>query len=171
MSTFSESQRFRQWWMWTILFIAFLVPLGFGCYNWYLHGFEKQWLYGLSVTVIGPILILVLLRVIKLETKIDHTGVYYCFAPFQRKLSLKPWDEVAKAYVREYKPIREFGGWGIRISLRNGAAYNISGNMGLQLVMKNGKKLLIGTQQPNEINELLLTLVQTKVLTHDMMRP
>jgi TATA-box binding protein (TBP) (component of TFIID and TFIIIB) len=32
-----------------------------------------------------------------------------------------------------------------------GKAYNVSGNKGVQLVFKNGKKLLIGSQKADEL--------------------
>jgi len=36
-----------------------------------------------------------------------------------------------------------------------GRALNMSGNMGLQLELKDGKKLLIGTQKFEELEQLL----------------
>ena len=64
------------------------------------------------------------------------------------------WAELEEIYVREYSPISEFGGWGWRFGM-GGKAYNISGDQGIQLVFKNGKKLLIGTQKPVEAAEAL----------------
>lgn len=52
--------------------------------------------------------------------------------------------------MRTYSPIKEYGGWGYRITLKNGKAFNVTGNKGIQLVLKSGKKLLIGTQQESE---------------------
>jgi hypothetical protein len=37
-------------------------------------------------------------------------------------------------------------------------AFNATGNIGLQLVFKDGKKLLIGTQKPAEIEAVLASL-------------
>ena len=34
-------------------------------------------------------------------------------------------------------------------------AYNVKGKMGLQLVLKNGKKILIGTQKTEELKQIL----------------
>ncbi|MBK8703741.1 MAG: hypothetical protein IPN33_08970 [Saprospiraceae bacterium] len=69
---------------------------------------------------------------------------------------------MAKVYVRQYKPIAEFGGWGLRYSMSGkGRALNVSGNMGLQLEFKDGKKLLIGTQKPKEIELVLTNLGRT----------
>ncbi|MHC4643443.1 MAG: hypothetical protein ACYS32_17515, partial [Planctomycetota bacterium] len=60
--------------------------------------------------------------------------------------------DLAEHYPRTYKPILEYGGWGIRCSFTGkGKAYNVSGNKGVQLVFTNGKKLLIGSQQPDDL--------------------
>ena len=53
-------------------------------------------------------------------------------------------------YTRTYSPMREYGGWGIRFG-KSGKAYNIKGDEGLQLVFKNGKRLLIGSQKSQEL--------------------
>jgi len=58
--------------------------------------------------------------------------------------------------VRKYSPIGEYGGWGYRVAgKRSGVAYNISGNMGIQIELKNGKKILLGTRKPEEAKEAL----------------
>ncbi|MEJ5260345.1 MAG: hypothetical protein WHS88_09170 [Anaerohalosphaeraceae bacterium] len=62
------------------------------------------------------------------------------------------WEEIERLYARTYSPILEYGGWGIRFG-RAGTAYNIRGNQGIQLELKNGKRILIGTQQPQEFLE------------------
>ena len=51
-------------------------------------------------------------------------------------------------------PISEYLGWGIRAG-SNGKAYNVKGNIGLQLVLKNDKRVLFGTQQPNELQKAI----------------
>ena len=52
--------------------------------------------------------------------------------------------------MRKYSPLREFGGWGYRVG-PGGKAFNMQGNMGLQLEMMGGEKLLIGTRKPEEL--------------------
>lgn len=54
--------------------------------------------------------------------------------------------------MRLYRPIKEFGGWGMRTAFngKNGKAYNVSGNVGIQLELKNGSKTLLGTQKGKE---------------------
>jgi len=61
--------------------------------------------------------------------------------------------------LRGYSPISEYGGWGMRYSLSGkGRALNVSGRTGVQLVFKDGKKLLIGTQKADDIMQVLAVL-------------
>ena len=56
--------------------------------------------------------------------------------------------------ARVYRPIREYGGWGIRYG-KNGKAYNISGDRGVQLELQNSKPLLIGSQRADELAQTI----------------
>lgn len=97
--------------------------------------------------------IFLFLYFLRLKTKIDELGIHIRFIPFVWN-KLIPWDQVEKAYGRTYT-LMDFGGWGYRISSQ-GVAYNAQGKYGLQLILKNGKRIMIGTQKPQEI-ELVLT--------------
>jgi len=64
---------------------------------------------------------------------------------------------VEAAEVRKYKPISEYGGWGLRYGFK-GKAYTVSGKTGLQLYMRAGKNILFGTSRPEELADYLKTL-------------
>ena len=71
--------------------------------------------------------------------------------------------ELTKSFVRQYSPLTEYGGWGLRLGLfGKGTAYNVSGNKGLQLEFTDKKKLLIGTNKPDELSETLNKIGQLK---------
>ena len=53
-----------------------------------------------------------------------------------------------------YNPIAEYGGLGIRFG-PNGKAYNVSGNTGLQVILKNKSKVLIGTNDAEALAAVL----------------
>jgi hypothetical protein len=53
---------------------------------------------------------------------------------------------ILRAYERRYDPLREFGGWGIRGKDGN-RAFTFRGKEGVQLELRSGKKVLIGSQQ------------------------
>jgi hypothetical protein len=107
-------------------------------------------------------MVIALLLVSKLETAISDEGISYRFFPFHKRKKTITWSDIEKAYVRKYKPIAEYGGWGLRLGFfGSGKAVNVSGNMGLQLIFRNGKKLLIGTKRSNEVQLILQQLKET----------
>jgi hypothetical protein len=66
------------------------------------------------------------------------------------------WNQLESCSVRTYSPLGEYGGWGIKYGLGGaGKVYNVRGNQGLQLVFKDGSRLLIGTQKPLELQEIV----------------
>lgn len=151
MKPFNETQRFTQWWLWLLL-------IAIGLFHFYLiyEGLDNDE-RGSSfpvLVVLSTFSAIVLFVILRLDTKVDAEGVHYRFFPFQLNYKLKKWDEIEKANVRQYKPIYEYGGWGIR-GWGKDKARNVSGNMGLQLELKNGDKLLIGTQKGEEIEKVV----------------
>ena len=52
------------------------------------------------------------------------------------------------------------------MTIRKGKALNIKGNIGIQIIFKNGKKLLLGTQKQNEAKMVIETykdkIIQSK---------
>jgi hypothetical protein len=68
--------------------------------------------------------------------------------PFRRKVI--PVQDIVEYEPRTYRPILEYGGWGIRFGPR-GWAYNVSGNRGVQLRLRDGKRILIGSQKADEL--------------------
>ncbi|MBD8084208.1 hypothetical protein [Chryseobacterium caseinilyticum] len=148
---FYEIQRFRQWWLWLII----LFVLGFSAYN-SIGNAEFFSTTELIISLAIPILIFLLFFIIKLETKIDTLGIRVRLFPFHFHFKYFPWKSIEKAYIREYSPLMDYGGWGLRIvSFGRGKAYTVSGDLGLQLVFKDGKKLLIGTQKSVEIKKFI----------------
>ena len=107
---------------------------------------------GLIITAFGVTLIMAgvifLMFFSKLTTLVRDDGIHVKFFPFFKEKVFSP-DIIKKYEIRKYKPVLEYGGYGLRNSMRNGKAYNMSGNIGLQLYFSSGKKLLIGTKRPD----------------------
>ena len=113
-----------------------------------------------------------------LTTYINEDGVYIRLFPFFMKNRFFSWDFISKAYIREYNPILEYGGRGIRHrrfrfnifrikgsgfeyirNIRNSdVAYRFFGNRGLQLELTDGNRVLIGTRRPDELEDVLRKL-------------
>lgn len=67
--------------------------------------------------------------------------------------------EIESAEAREYRPLVEYGGWGIKGG-KAGWAYNVHGNRGVQLKLRDGKHLLIGSQRPGELEKAITSSPQ-----------
>jgi hypothetical protein len=163
---FTESQRFKQWWLWLILL---------GINGFFIYGLYEQVVAGqqfgnkpmsdteLFITCGLFFLFTILFFNFRLDTEIRSNGIYVRFFPIHFTYKYYPWSKISKLYIRQYSPIIEFGGWGIRLELfGKGKAYNISGDRGLQLIFTDNKKLLIGTNKPDELAQTLDKLGQHK---------
>lgn len=156
---FTEKQKFRQWWV--ILMLSGLIALiAYAIISQLFMGktFGQNPMnnFGLILTALFVLLLSVLILIIRLETHISSEGIKVRFFPFHSKFRKFSWDEISQCYVREYAPIGEFGGWGLRFGFfGQGNAWNVAGNKGLQIEFKNRKKLLIGTQKPELMTETL----------------
>ena len=161
---FSETQKFKQWWIWVIL-IGINGTILFGIYQQLFldQQFSNKPMsaIGLIVTGIFISLLTIVFLLFKLETQIKEDGIYVRFFPIQRTYRYYSWESISKCYVREYQPIIEYGGWGLR-GFKKNRALNISGNIGLQLEFKDGKRLLIGTNKPKELSELINRIYTVK---------
>jgi len=160
---FEETQKFRQIWIWAILLPISTVGIGTFIYILY-----EQLLHGKPVgnhpmpneTLIwfGPLMILILLAIpaliyfMHLHVIVTRTSIDIIFFPFLKREI--PFSRIASFQARKYKPILDYGGWGIRWGPA-GWAYNVCGSIGIQLIFENGKKLLIGSQKTDQFDAAL----------------
>ena len=161
---FKEEQSFNQWWIWLLIAV---------CCGIWIWQFVQQIIMGkpfgnnpmsdlgVILTGIFPILVLLLFRLLKLETLIDEEGIKCRFMPFQRKYKTFLPLDIAKYEVKKYNPLMDYGGWGIRYG-RKGTAYNVRGNMGLYLELNNKKNFLIGTQTPDSLRYAMEKMIRER---------
>jgi len=153
MRVFHEKQQFRQWWL--IALLSFTIGgIILNIYN-KTEGFRDLESYNLQViTLLITVIIIASIFILELRTKIDSKGITAKFAPFPFFKRHYDWSEIDKIYVRKYSALREYGGWGIR-GFGKAKAYNVSGNYGIQIVTKENKQFLIGTQKPKDVERVL----------------
>lgn len=155
---FKEQQQFRQWW-WIVLFLGATVPVMvlnvYALYQQLVRGIPVGNSPAPNGVLIGVFVFLCLTLwvsfTLKLEVWIDQDGIHYRFFPLVFRKRLISIHEIQRYEIRNYRPVKDYGGWGIKRSFRWGRAYNVSGNVGLQLYLTNGKKVLFGTQRPQAI--------------------
>jgi hypothetical protein len=153
---FSERQRFDQWWLWLIMVAAGALS-GFGLVQQLTDENTNNGDLSTSLLVgcVAVLLPSALLLLIRLDTVIKQDGLYVRFFPLHLRFKHFSWASIGQIQVRQYSPLAEYGGWGIRFGMNAGKAYNISGNQGIQLLLNNGSKLLIGTKRPEEVKQVL----------------
>lgn len=149
---YTEIQHFRQLWLWVLLLGILIFPF------WeIISDFENEnsnnyfdWFF-----LGGMSLFIWFFYKLQLKTVISEQDISIRFNFFHRKPKTISWDEIQKAEIITYNPVMDYGGWGIRYGGLNSVAYNVSGNQGLQLYLNNGKKILIGTQKPDELQNII----------------
>ena len=90
---------------------------------------------------------------LKMTTEVRPDALFVRFVPGHRRAIRL--DEIKSVEVREYRPLRDYGGWGIRYSSKQGMAYSVSGTKGIQLELTSGKRILIGSQMPDRLANIL----------------
>ena len=144
---FKENQKFTQWWLWLIL-IYFPVS------SIFIYNNPINYYY-----VIIGVTIPLFFYLFQLRIKIDKSGLHYQFFPLHLKEFYINKNEIEKVEALKYRPISEYGGWGIRYGF-HGKAYNISGNEGVKIYLKNGTNILFGSQKHKELEKALKNIMK-----------
>ena len=100
----------------------------------------------------------------RLELTIDNVGIKFRYPPFKNKENSILKSEIKKYEVKTYRPIKEYGGWGYRqgIGSKKKVAYNVKGNIGLELKLQDGRTILFGTQRKDAIQSAMNKLMEEK---------
>jgi hypothetical protein len=138
---FHEEQRFRQWWIWVLLAVA-AVPL-----------LVVVAIRGPALTVLlGPLLLLAvgaLLAFARLVVDVDGEAITVAFHFLWPKRRI-PLADVRSAKATTYRPILDYGCYGVRLGFR-GWAFNVSGDEGVLVETNNGSRLMIGSQRAKQL--------------------
>ena len=140
---FEEKQKFNQWWLWVILLVLpllFIMPFNSDGINY------NYVLIGIAIPLI--------FYFFEFRTFVTKEGLHYQFFPFHLKKHLIKLDEIEKIEALQYKPLGDYGGWGIRYGFK-GKAYNVSGNKGVKVHLTNKRNILFGSQKHNGLAQTL----------------
>ncbi|WP_052599068.1 hypothetical protein [Aureispira sp. CCB-QB1] len=156
---FKEKQKLSGWLLWlvTIILVGVGMLILYGIYQQIILGqpFGDKPSSDLSLIVIASMILglLIFFWTLNLKTEINNTEIKIHFFPLTKRVI--KWNNVQKAQVVDYGFI---GGWGLRLSSQYGTVYNASGTMGLAIELKNGTKLLIGTQKSDALAQYVQQL-------------
>lgn len=158
MKVFTEEQRLPHWKL--FLITGFLITLIVLIYTKFHEAtIDRKAVVIMLVSILIYALLIVFVFKVKLVSKVNEQGIYFRLFPLHFRERFIPWSDLESVFIRKYNPVLEYGGWGMRINYhrKRGRAFNVSGNTGLQLILKNGKKILIGTHKEFEMKQVLKT--------------
>lgn len=83
--------------------------------------------------------------VLKLEISVDDRHLRFRIYPVHIRFRETALSEISAAEEVKFRPIMEYGGWGIRFR-RNIRAYTMRGNEGVMLTLADSRQILLGSQ-------------------------
>jgi len=104
------------------------------------------------LVAIAPVVIVLvasLFSLSHLDVDVTDRGVRIAFR-YLWPTRLIRFEDIIGLEVRRYRPLLEYGGWGVRLGPA-GWAYTTGGNEGVQLRLRTGIPVLIGSKHPREL--------------------
>jgi hypothetical protein len=150
---YHEEQRFRQWWVLALVIV--LAGLAWWTFIRQVIGGEPvgenpgpDWVVWLVWLVFGLGLPFLFGRM-ALVIEVTEAELLIRYRPFMRRTI--PLAEIQEVRARKYNAITEYGGWGIKGWSKARRAYNVSGDRGVELTLRDGKKVMLGSQRADEL--------------------
>lgn len=152
---FTEEQRLirSHSWLWPILVLPVVL-------SWW--GFVQQillhrpfgnnpgpdWMMWVLLVVCG-IVFPIFFWTVTMRVRVDTDEVRISYTPlFTRRIAIR---EILNCAACGYRPLWDYGGWGIRWSSGKGWVYSVSGNKGVSLELAGGRRLVIGSREPEPL--------------------
>jgi hypothetical protein len=88
-----------------------------------------------------------------LTTEVRPDALVLVYRPLRRRSI--PLADVRRAEAVTYRPLLDYGGWGLRWWPGSGWAWSVSGNRGVRLELADGKRLLVGSLRADELQDAL----------------
>jgi hypothetical protein len=155
-----REEQFFAWWLYALL--AAMVALGWLSVVWPHHanpgaaagprGALEIPLSLLIGLVLPPALVVGVLRMTT-EVSPGQCRVWFGFVPTYRRAI--PLDAVKSVEIVTYHAIRDHLFWGVRTTRAGERVMTARGNRAVRLHLRDGTRVLIGTQRPEELAEAL----------------
>jgi hypothetical protein len=103
----------------------------------------------LAIAPVVVILVAALISLSHLDVDVTDTGVTIAFRHLwpTRRIA---FGDIVGLEVKQYRPLIDYGGWGVRLGLA-GWAYTTGGGVGVKLRLRKGLPVLIGSRHPDEL--------------------
>lgn len=151
-----ETQYSRQPWLLAVILISVLISLVA-----FMAAFQQSemsiWFLGLYSA--GALLLLVFFWFSHLEIEVRTDGLFFRYLPFHLSFRKIPLEGVTKVEAVTYSPLRDYGGWGLRLG-RGGRVYNPMGNRGVRIDYTDGSHILLGSNTPERLAEAIREIMR-----------
>ena len=156
--TWRETQWMRRvWWMVLVVggitllnWIAFVQQIVLGRPFGSNPGSDGAvWLLWLGFGIVFPLVFWHM----RLAVEVSPETFRIRYVPLLRR-SL-PLSEIVRVEARQYNPLFEYGGWGIRGWWRGRTIYSVSGNQCVELTLSDGRILAVGSPRAFELAEVV----------------
>jgi hypothetical protein len=117
----------------------------------------KVWHYVVMIMLV-PVPLLVLLIRTRLDTVVDEDGVMYRWTPYDKRFHLLHWSAITEIVLLDMKPIGLL--W--RLKMKHHKRFFLGGRYCMEVRMRNGNKVLLGTHKPDELQRSLTQNAGTK---------
>jgi Family of unknown function (DUF6141) len=156
MVYFHEEQRFA--WHWMIPLMIPSVVLGYGVYRQVWQG-RRFGDYAIGNTLLWSVFLVSLAVAlwfpqIKLITEVRGEALSIRFTSLWPE-RLIAWSDIRRAETVTYRPIKDFGGYGVRWATGRGMVFNAHGNRGVRMELASGERVLVGSQRPEELHQAI----------------
>ena len=162
---YSEKQRFRQWWIWVLILPTPVICL-WGIIQQIILGIPfgnapADDLFLILIAVVFGVGLPLFMYMVGLDTEVTGSEVRIRFRPIHRNWVRYNFDQIEDVQVHNYNPIRDYGGWGIRYGSL-GKAYNVSGNTGVLVTLKNRSRVLIGSGLHEILSDIISDQMESR---------
>jgi hypothetical protein len=162
---FSEVQRTMPWWVYAAVAAVALVMWWASIQQVVLgRPFGSRpapsWLV-IVFTVVFGIGFPAFFALLRMDTAVTDADVRFRVFPLHIAYRSIRGEQIESYSHVEYRALVDYGGYGIRLGL-NGWAYNIRGNEGVRFVLKNGRRILLGSSRAPELTNAVERMLQVQ---------
>ncbi len=86
---------------------------------------------------------------IRLVLEVTDAEVLIRYRPFSRRAIALV--DIQQIQARQYNAVKEYGGWGVKGWSKEKMAYNLSGDRGVELTLRDGRRVMLGSQRADEL--------------------
>jgi hypothetical protein len=126
---------------------------------------SEMWI-ALAIIVPVHIIMLYLFYNVQFEKLVTKDGLYYRWTIIQKNYSVINKEQIEKIELRKPPSLK----YGKNYTFSHGKVYNVSDKEGLQLYLKNGKKVFFGTADTFSFNQAMTQLTRSEKPLYNQFR-